>query len=119
MIRTERLELVKKSSGENSPRKHVYNAAIQFSNSKSTVDFRIVSEREKSQQSLINLARQGLAKISGFQDVTQCNGLLREDKICIFCKRGFRAKSDNARYCCMRHRVAAFRRRKKQAKHEG
>jgi hypothetical protein len=110
MVSIERKQFVKNYCVEN---KRIYGAAIEFCNSKSTVDFRIISEREKSQQSLINLARQGLARISGFQDVTQCNGLLREDKVCIFCKRAFRAKSDNARYCCMKHRVAAYRRRKR------
>jgi hypothetical protein len=113
-------QVVQKHSGENFSEKKIYSSAIQFANSKSLVDFRIITEKQRTQASLINLARQGLAKISGFEDVTYSNTTSAAEKICGFCKRAFRAKSDRVRYCCMKHRVAAFRRdKKKQAKREG
>ncbi len=37
----------------------------------------------------------------------------RRNKVCLFCKTRFQAKSNKARFCSLKHRVAYFRQRKR------
>jgi hypothetical protein len=93
-----------------------YNTVVDFAHSGATVLVEIVTSQEKSQASLINIARQAINKTGGFtKSFTQSTEWIpsRIERICRFCKQSFILKKSFAKYCSNACRVKAYQWRHK------
>jgi hypothetical protein len=93
-----------------------YNTVVDFAHSGATVLVEIVTSQEKSQASLINIARQAINKTGGFtKSFTQSTEWIpsRIERICRFCKQSFIPKKSFAKYCGNACRVKAYQWRNK------
>jgi hypothetical protein len=108
MTTKQRNELVKNSCVR------VYESALDFRNSKTSVLIQIIAKDEKSQNSLFNIARQAVNRTSGFTRNLTNTAQISYDrqKICLYCQRAFRAKRSDQKFCKTSDRVRAYQIRK-------
>lgn len=103
----------------NQVKKHslvLYDTALDFSASGASVLVQIATKEEKSQSSLLNIARQAINRTNGFSrhitdDVTSF--CYNREKLCLYCKRPFKPVRSDQKFCCAAHRVRACEQRKR------